>query len=144
MNCDRCTQMEVSRFLSGHLRSLAFQGGHKTYPTCPKCNIEQASPTHILICLVGAVVTLKQLVETLGGRGSLVVKVTNSWTACWFEPITAQDPPCRGDRCMLNLLRLKRPPVGVVWKLGESVPNQVSSLTMVENYEVRRQKPLSS
>ncbi|GFW24013.1 hypothetical protein TNCV_4950571 [Trichonephila clavipes] len=28
MNCDRCTQTAVSRFLSGHLKSFAFQGGH--------------------------------------------------------------------------------------------------------------------
>ncbi|GFW14970.1 histone-lysine N-methyltransferase SETMAR [Trichonephila clavipes] len=51
MNCDRCTHTAVSRFLSGHLRSLAFQGGHKTHPICPNCNIEQASPTHILVCM---------------------------------------------------------------------------------------------
>ncbi|GFY14538.1 RNase H domain-containing protein [Trichonephila clavipes] len=42
MNYDRCTQMAVSTFLSGHLRSLASHGGHKTHPICPKCNIEQA------------------------------------------------------------------------------------------------------
>ncbi|GFX84273.1 uncharacterized protein TNCV_3976181 [Trichonephila clavipes] len=48
MNCDRCTQTAVSRFLSRHIRSLAFQSGHKTHPICPKCNIEQASPTHVL------------------------------------------------------------------------------------------------
>ncbi|GFS98624.1 RNase H domain-containing protein [Trichonephila clavipes] len=50
-NCVRCTQTAVSRFLSGHLRSLAFQGGHKVHEICPKCNTEQASPTHILGCL---------------------------------------------------------------------------------------------
>ncbi|GFY10531.1 hypothetical protein TNCV_2565591 [Trichonephila clavipes] len=43
--------MAVFRFLSGHLRSLAFQGGHKTHPICLKCNIEQASPSHIFRCL---------------------------------------------------------------------------------------------
>ncbi|GFY34585.1 uncharacterized protein TNCV_1372751 [Trichonephila clavipes] len=48
MNCDRCTQMAVSRFLSRHLRSLAFQGGNKTHPISPKSNIWQASPTLIL------------------------------------------------------------------------------------------------
>ncbi|GFX44951.1 RNase H domain-containing protein [Trichonephila clavipes] len=51
MNCDRCPQTVVSRFLSGHLRSLVFQGGHKTHTICLKCNIEQASPTPILGCL---------------------------------------------------------------------------------------------
>ncbi|GFX54577.1 hypothetical protein TNCV_792641 [Trichonephila clavipes] len=29
-----------------------------------------------------------------------------------------------GGRCTLNLLKLKRPPVGVVWELGERVPKQ--------------------
>ncbi|GFV13442.1 hypothetical protein TNCV_129401 [Trichonephila clavipes] len=28
----------------------------------------------------------------------------------------AEDPPCRGGRCRLNLSRLKRPPFGVRWK----------------------------
>ncbi|GFW17285.1 hypothetical protein TNCV_1957561 [Trichonephila clavipes] len=31
------------------------------------------------------------------GHGSLVVKITDSWPACHdIEPITAEDPPCRG------------------------------------------------
>ncbi|GFU77571.1 hypothetical protein TNCV_3499431 [Trichonephila clavipes] len=31
------------------------------------------------------------------GRGSFVVKVTDSWLACHeFEPSTTEDPPCRG------------------------------------------------
>ncbi|GFU75077.1 putative RNA-directed DNA polymerase from transposon BS [Trichonephila clavipes] len=51
MHCDRCTQTALSRFLSGHLRSLVFQWGHKTHPICPKCIIEQASLNHILRCL---------------------------------------------------------------------------------------------
>ncbi|GFU51687.1 disks large homolog 1 [Trichonephila clavipes] len=36
-----------------------------------------------------------------------------------FEPNTADDPLCRGDQCFLNILRLKCPPAGVVWKLEE-------------------------
>ncbi|GFW70800.1 RNase H domain-containing protein [Trichonephila clavipes] len=41
MNCNRCTQTADSRFLRGHLKSLAFQGGQKkTHPICPKCSIE--------------------------------------------------------------------------------------------------------
>ncbi|GFW00659.1 hypothetical protein TNCV_2284051 [Trichonephila clavipes] len=52
--------------------------------------------------------------------GSLAVKVTDSWQERHvFEPSATKDPPCRGDRCMLNLLRLKRFPVGVVCELGE-------------------------
>ncbi|GFV10538.1 hypothetical protein TNCV_2584321 [Trichonephila clavipes] len=38
---------------------------------------------------------------------------------CSQLPNTAEDPPCRRDRCTLNLSRFKRPPVGVVWKLEE-------------------------
>ncbi|GFU57557.1 hypothetical protein TNCV_3637191 [Trichonephila clavipes] len=49
------------------------------------------------------------------GRGSLDVKVMNSWSACHeFEPSTAEDPPCRGCRCTLNIARLNCPPVGEV------------------------------
>ncbi|GFT23442.1 histone-lysine N-methyltransferase SETMAR [Trichonephila clavipes] len=54
------------------------------------------------------------------GRGSLGVKVTGSWLACHeMEPSTTEDLPCRGGRCTLNMWRLKCPPLGVVWKLGE-------------------------
>ncbi|GFY27188.1 hypothetical protein TNCV_2068091 [Trichonephila clavipes] len=72
------------------------------------------------------------------GRGCLVVKVPDSWPTCHaFEPSTAKDPPCEGT----YMLELRRPPVGVVWKLGEGVPAEVlsSHLTMVQNYEIRRQ-----
>ncbi|GFS87435.1 RNase H domain-containing protein [Trichonephila clavipes] len=51
LNYDRCNPTAVSRFLSEHLKSLAFQGGHKSHPFCSKCSIEQASPPHILGCL---------------------------------------------------------------------------------------------
>ncbi|GFV73425.1 hypothetical protein TNCV_3389411 [Trichonephila clavipes] len=51
--------------------------------------------------------------------GNLVVKITSSWPACHeFEPSTAEDPQWR--RCTLNLSRLKRPPVGILGKLGEA------------------------
>ncbi|GFS84383.1 hypothetical protein TNCV_4605891 [Trichonephila clavipes] len=57
-----------------------------------------------------------QIVMTKTSSGcTLVVKVTDSWMACHeFEPCTAEDPPCRGGRCTLNMKRLKRPPVGEV------------------------------
>ncbi|GFW48383.1 hypothetical protein TNCV_1109461 [Trichonephila clavipes] len=52
-------------------------------------------------------------------RGSVVVKVTDSWLACHkFEPNTTEDPPCSGAMHVKSR-DLKRPPVGVVWKLGE-------------------------
>ncbi|GFT07566.1 hypothetical protein TNCV_4045321 [Trichonephila clavipes] len=78
-------------------------------------------------------------------HGSLVVKVTDSLLECReFEPRTTEDPPYRGGRCSLNMSRLKNPPVSVVWKLGKKgrqlrcCPRH---LTMVQNYEVRRQRP---
>ncbi|GFV92320.1 hypothetical protein TNCV_3949301 [Trichonephila clavipes] len=59
----------------------------------------------------------EKLLVLPSGRGS-----PDSWTACHeFEPSTADDPPCRGSRCELNVSRLKCPPVGVMWKLGQGV-----------------------
>ncbi|GFW95482.1 uncharacterized protein TNCV_1721841 [Trichonephila clavipes] len=76
---------------------------------------------------------------SLYGRDSLVVKVTDSWSDCHeFEPSTAEDPPCRGA------MHVKPVESSNVLPL-EGVPAQVSSLsTMVQNYEVRRQKPSTS
>ncbi|GFX85296.1 hypothetical protein TNCV_2675711 [Trichonephila clavipes] len=43
------------------------------------------------------------------GRGNLMVKITDSWQACHkFEPSIAEE-----------LSKLKYPPIGVLWKLGE-------------------------
>ncbi|GFU97935.1 hypothetical protein TNCV_166841, partial [Trichonephila clavipes] len=50
--------------------------------------------------------------------------VTDSWPQCHeLELSTAEDLPCRGGRCSLNLSKLKlgAPPIGVLWKLGEGV-----------------------
>ncbi|GFU31920.1 uncharacterized protein TNCV_1111701 [Trichonephila clavipes] len=48
--------------------------------------------------------------EASDGRGSLVVKVTDSWLACpAFEPSNAEDPPCRGAMHVFPL----------VWYLGD-------------------------
>ncbi|GFU40567.1 hypothetical protein TNCV_3229671 [Trichonephila clavipes] len=67
-----------------------------------------------------------------------MVKATDSWLECHeFETCAAEDPPCRGGRCKLNLLRLKLHPVGVVWKLGEGVPTQVSSSFLDHGSEFR-------
>ncbi|GFU16090.1 uncharacterized protein TNCV_1300371 [Trichonephila clavipes] len=53
----------------------------------------------------------------LCGRGSLVVKVTNSWPACHvFQPSTVEDPPCWGS---MHFETLTRPPVSVVWELRD-------------------------
>ncbi|GFT51213.1 hypothetical protein TNCV_5036481 [Trichonephila clavipes] len=65
-----------------------------------------------------------------GGRGSLVVKVTDSWPPCHeFDPRTAKDPPCRGAM-HVNCRELKLPLVGVVWYLGYGVPTQVSASSL--------------
>ncbi|GFT07960.1 hypothetical protein TNCV_873831 [Trichonephila clavipes] len=50
--------------------------------------------------LVGSFLPASVL-QFLGGRGSLIVKLTDPWPACLqFEPCTNEDPSCRGDRCM--------------------------------------------
>ncbi|GFY09351.1 hypothetical protein TNCV_1941611 [Trichonephila clavipes] len=44
--------------------------------------------------------TIPDVVHVTCGRGSLVVKVTNSWTS--FSPGAAEDPRYRGGRCTLK------------------------------------------
>ncbi|GFW42149.1 uncharacterized protein TNCV_1206051 [Trichonephila clavipes] len=92
MNCDRYTKMAVSRFLSGHLRSLAFQGGHTTHPICPKCNIKQASPTPILGCLEDEKgfnddhrEEITDFVQSIPGFQECVEEGVESWMACDAE-----------------------------------------------------------
>ncbi|GFX17805.1 DUF4817 domain-containing protein [Trichonephila clavipes] len=58
------------------------------------------------------------------GRGSLVMKVTDSWPACReFEPSTAEDSPCRGGRYTLNMSTFECPTVArrriVEWAQNE-------------------------
>ncbi|GFU23292.1 hypothetical protein TNCV_2559791 [Trichonephila clavipes] len=73
------------------------------------------------------------------GHGSLVVKVTKSWLTCYeLNPSAAEDSPCRGGQCMLNMMRLKRPSVGMVCQFR----SRSRHLTMVQNYEVHRQNAL--
>ncbi|GFX37850.1 hypothetical protein TNCV_1823071 [Trichonephila clavipes] len=58
--------------------------------------------------------------KPLGSTGSLVTKETDSWPVYQkFELRTTVDLSCRGGRCTLKMPRLKRSPVGVLWKLGE-------------------------
>ncbi|GFV99841.1 uncharacterized protein TNCV_5082011 [Trichonephila clavipes] len=47
----RSYQTAFSRFSSGHLRCMNFEGGKRSFPICPKCNISPFSPQHILQCL---------------------------------------------------------------------------------------------
>ncbi|GFY05242.1 hypothetical protein TNCV_2206881 [Trichonephila clavipes] len=74
-------------------------------------------------------------------RGRLEVKLTDSWPTCHeFDPNAAEDPPCT-----LNMPRFKRLRE-VVWKLGEGFQLRCRNhhFTMVQNVEVRPQKPLCS
>ncbi|GFW22380.1 hypothetical protein TNCV_1431331 [Trichonephila clavipes] len=57
------------------------------------------------------------------GRGSRVVKISDRGWPCH---VSSSPVPLKtrrvGKRCTLNLCReLKRPPIGVIWKLGEGV-----------------------
>ncbi|GFT60891.1 hypothetical protein TNCV_3616121 [Trichonephila clavipes] len=73
-----------------------------------------------------------------------MVTVTGSWPSCHeFETGAAEDPLYRGGRCKLNLLRLKRLLVGVVWKLGEKVPDQMSSTSLNHGSKLRASSPKS-
>ncbi|GFU02172.1 DDE_3 domain-containing protein [Trichonephila clavipes] len=57
-------------------------------------------------------IDLENIRSVIGDRGSLVVKETNSWPLC-------QEFVVQRARLPLNISRRKRPPVGVVQKLGE-------------------------
>ncbi|GFX90024.1 RNase H domain-containing protein [Trichonephila clavipes] len=48
----RSYQTAFSRFSTGHLRCMNFEGGKRSFPICIKCNISPFSPQHILQCLV--------------------------------------------------------------------------------------------
>ncbi|GBN22103.1 hypothetical protein AVEN_123116-1 [Araneus ventricosus] len=51
IDCSRRDQTTLTRFLSGHIRSLTFSDNSKCFEICPKCTAEQATPDHILACL---------------------------------------------------------------------------------------------
>ncbi|GBN12974.1 hypothetical protein AVEN_217680-1, partial [Araneus ventricosus] len=51
LDCSRRDQTTLTRFLSGHIRSLTFYDNSKCFEICPKCTAEQATPDHILACL---------------------------------------------------------------------------------------------
>ncbi|GFW40837.1 hypothetical protein TNCV_4368851 [Trichonephila clavipes] len=66
-----------------------------------------------------------------------------SWHAYHeFEPSTTKDPPCKAAM-LVKSVELKRPPVGVVWKLGEAVPAQVSSTSIDHGSKLRGPSPKS-
>ncbi|GBO38923.1 hypothetical protein AVEN_223186-1 [Araneus ventricosus] len=48
IDCSRRDQPTLTRFLSGHIRSLTFSHNSKCFEICPICTAEQATPDHIL------------------------------------------------------------------------------------------------
>ncbi|GFW82207.1 RNase H domain-containing protein [Trichonephila clavipes] len=51
LQCSRQEQTILTRFRSGHLRTLTFKDGSKVFLTCVRCSAYQAYPEHILDCL---------------------------------------------------------------------------------------------
>ncbi|GFU44465.1 hypothetical protein TNCV_1505931 [Trichonephila clavipes] len=58
-----------------------------------------------------------------------------------LEPRTTEDPPSRGYPCTLNMPRLKRPSIGVVWKFGEGVTAHGSSSLLHNDKKFRGPLP---
>ncbi|GFW75610.1 hypothetical protein TNCV_4427931 [Trichonephila clavipes] len=81
--------------------------------------------------------------QSNGGRGSLVVKITDSWLAHHeFKPGPAEDIPCRGGETMhvkyveaQNVLSL------VWWRIKSEVPAQVSTSSPGHQYEFVAKSP---
>ncbi|GFT30439.1 hypothetical protein TNCV_2377281 [Trichonephila clavipes] len=83
--------------------------------------------------------SLYAIPSPLGGCDSLMDKVTDSWLTCHeFEPGTVEDSPFRGGRSTLNMWRLKRSPVGMVWKLGENVSSSSGILVTWPWFKITR------
>ncbi|GFW72949.1 uncharacterized protein TNCV_830721 [Trichonephila clavipes] len=83
------------------------------------------------------------LLEKMGGRGSLVVKVSDrGWHVTSSSPVPLKTRRV-GARCTLNLLRAQTSSrwCGVVVRRGVcQLRYRPRHLTMVQNYEVRHQK----
>ncbi|GFW75383.1 transposable element Tc3 transposase [Trichonephila clavipes] len=47
----RQNQILLARFRSGHIKSMQFSNGCKSFEMCTNCSSEPASPDHILECL---------------------------------------------------------------------------------------------
>ncbi|GBM31917.1 hypothetical protein AVEN_74223-1 [Araneus ventricosus] len=48
---DRKLQTTITRFISGHTRTLSYVQGQKVFPVCLKCNTHQSTPVHLLSCM---------------------------------------------------------------------------------------------
>ncbi|GFV20350.1 transposable element Tc3 transposase [Trichonephila clavipes] len=81
-----------------------------------------------------------------GRKVAAMVKITDTLLVLReFKPCTTEYRPCRGGRCTLKMSRLKRPPVGVVFKLGEGGFQLRCRLRdLVQKDEFRRQSPSCS
>ncbi|GFW00490.1 neuroligin-1 [Trichonephila clavipes] len=80
-------------------------------------------------------------------KSGLVVKITDAMMPCHgFDLHTVEDPSFIGDRCTLNVSRLERSIVGMVWNIAEAVPLQchLRHFTMAQNCEFRHQQPSRS
>ncbi|GBM66283.1 hypothetical protein AVEN_239542-1 [Araneus ventricosus] len=49
---DRKDQTALARLTSGHLKTLRFSRGDKKFGICTKCNMIEATPQHLLDCVV--------------------------------------------------------------------------------------------
>ncbi len=49
LSCNRQDQITLTRFISGHLRSMNFVDGTRCFEVCSKCSTEQASPLNIFL-----------------------------------------------------------------------------------------------
>ncbi|GBN77438.1 hypothetical protein AVEN_146609-1 [Araneus ventricosus] len=48
---DRKLQTAITRFISGHSRTLSYLQGQKVFPVCLKCDRHQSTPDHLLSCM---------------------------------------------------------------------------------------------
>ncbi|GFX93885.1 gag-pol [Trichonephila clavipes] len=51
LQCSRQEQTILTRFRSGHLRTLTFKDGNTVFPICVRCSACKASPAYILVCV---------------------------------------------------------------------------------------------
>ncbi|GFS96240.1 transposon Tf2-9 polyprotein [Trichonephila clavipes] len=80
-----------------------------------------------------------------GGRGIRVVKVSGrGWPCHEFDPSTTKDPPCRAVMHVKSVESSNVRYGVIVWRRECQLRCRPRHLTMVQNYEVRRQKPSCS
>ncbi|GBN38736.1 hypothetical protein AVEN_2600-1 [Araneus ventricosus] len=51
LKVDRKLQTTITRFISGHTRSLSYVQGQMVFPVCIKGNTHQSTPDHLLSCM---------------------------------------------------------------------------------------------